>query len=230
MLAGISVDYYVRLEQGRDHHPSREVVDALARALQLDHDATRHLHALAQPSTNQAAGDDAEVAPERILQLITTWPLTPATIQGRIMDVLGANAAARALSPIFEPGSNIVWATFTDPSVRQLVPDWDDVAETAAASLRAVIGPEIEDPRVADLIGRLSDRSPEFRRLWARHDVRPSTHLIRRFNHPTVGCLELRAEKLPIPDTHGQHLVLYHAEPGSPSEQALRRLTQEPNR
>ncbi len=229
MLAGISVDYYVRLEQGRDHHPSREVVDALARALQLDHDATSHLHALAQPSTNQAVGV-SEVAPQRILQLITTWPLTPATIQGRIMDVLGANTAARALSPIFEPGSNIVWATFTEPSVRQLVPDWDDVAETAAASLRAVIGTEIDDPHVADLIDRLSDRSPEFRRLWARHDVRPSTHLIRRFNHPTVGYLELRAEKLPIPDTGGQHLVLYHAEPGSPSEQALHHLTHEPHR
>jgi transcriptional regulator with XRE-family HTH domain len=224
MLAGISSDYYLRLEQGRDHHPSAQVIDALARALQLDEDATGHLHALAQPPAVRLRHEEPERTPASIEQLIELWPNTPALVLGRHMDVLAANALASALSPVFTPGVNLVRAVFLDPELRNFVSDWEGIAYSAVARLRALVGPDVEDPRLAELVGELSVRSDEFRRLWARHDIQvsaPSTH---SFNHPLVGPLELKPERLSIIGTEGQMLIVHHAEPGSPSERALRLL------
>jgi transcriptional regulator with XRE-family HTH domain len=104
MLAGISSDYYLRLEQGRDHHPSARVIDALARALQLDEDATALLHSLSQPAAARLRTEEPERAPDSVIQLIASWSNTPAFVQGRHMDVLAANALASAVSPVFSPG------------------------------------------------------------------------------------------------------------------------------
>ena len=123
MLAGISSGYYLRLEQGRDHHPSAHVLNALARALQLDEYATAHLHSLSQPTVARRRTGESERAPESVTRLITSWSTTPAFVQGRHMDVLAANALASAVSPVFSPGVNIVQATFLDPEVRRLVGD-----------------------------------------------------------------------------------------------------------
>jgi transcriptional regulator with XRE-family HTH domain len=222
-LAGISSDYYLRLEQGRDQHPSPQVIDAVAQALRLDEDATAHLHRLAQPEAVPRRGQ-AEQAPASIKQLIASWRETPAFVQDRHMDILAANALASALSPVFSPGVNLVRATFLDPEVRRMVGDWDNVARSAVARLRALAGPDIDDPRLAELVGELSVRSDRFRRLWARHDIEAAAVPVRTFDHPLVGSIELQSEWLAITGADGQMLVVYHAVPGSRSEQALIRL------
>lgn len=222
-LAGISSDYYLRLEQGRDQHPSLQVIDAVARALQLDEDATAHLRGLAQPEAVSRRGK-AEQAPASIVQLIASWRETPAFVHDRHLDILAANALASALSPVFSPGVNLVLATFLDPEVRRLVGDWDTVAHVAVARLRGLAGPDVDDPRLVELVGELSVRSDRFRRLWARHDIEAAAVPVRTFHHPLVGSLELRTEWLAITGADGQLLVVYHAVPGSRSEQALIRL------
>jgi transcriptional regulator with XRE-family HTH domain len=220
-LAGISSDYYLRLEQGRDHHPSAQVIDALARALKLDEHATAHLRALSHPAAPQRRLEKPEQAPTSIKQLIACWSNTPAFVQGRYMDILAANALALALSPVFSPGVNLVRATFLDPEVRRFVGDWEVVAHTVVARLRALAGSDVEDPRLAALVAEVSMRSDAFRRLWARHDIESVAIPTRAFNHARVGLIELRADQLAIAGTERQLLIVYHAKAGSPSERAL---------
>ncbi len=226
MLAGISSDYYLRLEQGREHHhPSTQVIDALARALQLDEHATAHLHAISQPAAARHRREQREHAPASIEQLIASWPSTPAFVHGRHMDVLAANAMASALAPtILTPGVNLVRATFSDPEVRSLRGGWEALARGVVARLRGLVGSDVDDPHLAELVDELSASSEQFRRLWARHDVDVVTLPTRVINHPLVGPIELLTETLAITATEGQFLIIYHAEPGSPSEQALTRL------
>ena len=225
MLAGISSDYYLRLEQGREHHPSTQVIDALARALQLDENATAHLHAISLPAAARHRPEHREYAPASIEQLIASWPSTPAFVQGRYMDVLAANAIASALAPtILTPGVNLVRATFSDPEVRSLRGDWEATARGVVARLRGLVGADLDDPHLAELVDELSASSEQFRRLWARHDVDAVTLPTRVINHPLVGHIELLIETLAITATEGQFLMIYHAEPGSRSEQALERL------
>jgi transcriptional regulator with XRE-family HTH domain len=222
MLAGVSADYYVRLEQGRDQHPSAQVLEALARALQLDDYATAHLHHLAAPPARRRRRTPRpEKVPASILRLIATWNETPAYVYGRYMDVLAANPLAIALAPYHAPGHNLVRAAFFDPRVRDMYGDWEWVTESTVAGLRALVGPDVDDPRLNELVGELSVRSERFRQLWARHDARPKRSGTSLLDHPQVGPLELSYEKLPIPDTNCQTLVIYHAEPGTPSAQAL---------
>ena len=222
MLAGVSADYYVRLEQGRDQHPSAQVLDALARALQLDDYATAHLHRLAAPPVRRRRRSPrSERVPASILRLIASWNETPAYVYGRYMDVLAANPLATAVAPYYAPGQNLVRAAFFDPRVRDMYGDWEWVTESTVAGLRALVGPDVDDPRLNELVGELSVRSERFRQLWARHDARPKRSGTSLLDHPQVGPLELSYEKLPIPDTNCQTLVIYHAEPGTPSAQAL---------
>jgi MmyB-like transcription regulator ligand binding domain len=139
------------------------------------------------------------------------------------MDVLAANAPATALSPIYTPGTNLVRATFLDPSVRALHRRaYDDVAESVVSGLRAQVGPDVDDPALAALVADLSHQSATFADLWARHDVRPrpgtGTSIL---DHPHAGELVLHYEKLAVSGSHGQTLVVYHADPGSRSAQAL---------
>jgi transcriptional regulator with XRE-family HTH domain len=222
MLAGVSADYYVRLEQGRDRHPSEQVLDALARVLGLDDDAVSHLHELARPSPRRRRSVvKAERVDAGVLRLLDSWPATPALVFGRYMDVLAANTLARTLNHCSVPGVNQLRAIFLDPESREIFPDWEAVAVDTVASLRATAGSDLDDPRLTDLVGELSLKSPEFRRLWARHDVRIKTRGTKRFVHPMVGDLTLGFESLAINGSPGQTLAVYHAEPGSPSERAL---------
>jgi transcriptional regulator with XRE-family HTH domain len=222
LLAGVSTDYYVRLEQGRDQHPSAQVLDALARALQLDEYATAHLHRLATPSSRRRRKSARpERVPPGILQLISSWSETPAYVLGRYMDVLAANSLVTALYPYCAAGENMVRAAFLDLRVRDMYEDWERVTETTVAGLRALVGPDVDDPRLNELVGELSVRSERFRQLWARHDARPKRGGTTRVHHPQIGVLELSYEKLPLPDTGCQTLVVYHAEPGSRSAQGL---------
>jgi transcriptional regulator with XRE-family HTH domain len=227
LLAGVSTDYYVRLEQGRDRNPSTQVLDALARALRLDEQATAHLHALAgsERRVRRSAERPERVAPS-ILQLIAGWHETPAFVQGRRLDVLAANAAATALSPLFTPGVNLLRATFLDAAVRDLYGDqWESLVQSTIAGVRALVGPDIDDPLLDELVGELSVRSDHFRSLWARHDVRARiSGGMRHLHHDRVGELELHYENLQIAGGEGQTLIIYHADPGSRTARALELL------
>jgi transcriptional regulator with XRE-family HTH domain len=222
MLAGVSADYYVRLEQGRDQHPSEQVIAALARALQLDDDGLAHLRRLATPITRRRRPSRrVERVPAGILELLDSLHETPSYVYGRYMDVLAANSLATALVPYYRVGVNLVRAAFLDPQIEHSHGDRDRATEAAVASLRALTGPDVDDPRLEELVGELSVRSERFRSLWARHDVKPKRSGRTRLDHPQVGPLDLGYEKLPIADADRLTLVLYHAEPGSRSAQAL---------
>jgi transcriptional regulator with XRE-family HTH domain len=224
-LAGVSPDYYVRLEQGRDRHPSELVLDALARALQLDDDARRHLHELARPLPGRRPPGAADVPPG-IERLIASWPGSPALVHDYLGNVLAANALAQELSPAQVPGVNTLRSVFLDPRMRSLYgDDWERIAESTVAGVRAFVGPDVDDPRLVELVGELSVRSEEFRTLWARHDARPRIGGgVTRLAHPVAGPLELHYEKLAVTDGDGLTLVVFHADPGSPSAAALERL------
>ncbi|MGH1548399.1 helix-turn-helix domain-containing protein [Leifsonia poae] len=225
-LAGISADYYLRLEQGRDRHPSAQVLTALARVFDLDPDATAYLLSLAEPKPAAARRAVRRTVPKGILQLLDSLDL-PAFVEDRMFDVLAANPLATALSPAIAPGSNRLRSLFLDDAERALYPDWEQATAGLIASFRASIGSDVADPRIAQLVGELSLRSEHFRRLWARHDVRGLGGGAARLDHPRLGMLELSREKLPIGDSGGQLLVIYHAEPGSATAAALRTLRDE---
>jgi transcriptional regulator with XRE-family HTH domain len=224
MLAGISTDYYIRLEQGRDQHPSEQVVDGLARALQLDEEATAHLHDLARSGARRRPPRRrAETAPAGVQQLIACWSHTPAYVINHRLDVLAANSLARALSPSFAPGINLARTIFLDRGLRRSKTDWDKITETTAAGLRALVGVDVEDPQLTELVDELSVKSERFRYLWARHDVRSGAVGAASFDHPEVGPLELWWERLDIPGVE-QALIIFYAKPDSPSERTLSRL------
>ena len=227
-LAGISADYYLRLEQGRDRHPSAPVLEALARVFGLDATATEYLLSLAapRPARGRARPRQDAVRPG-IRQLLGSLNL-PAFVESRIFDVLAANSLATALSPAIRPGENRLRSLFLDPAERDRYPDWSRAVSGLVASFRASIGTDTDDPRVAQLVGELSLASGEFRKLWARHDVKALSggpHLMR---HPEAGELSLRREKLPLGESGGQLLVIYYAEPGSASARALSLLAPGP--
>jgi transcriptional regulator with XRE-family HTH domain len=222
MLAGMSVDYYVRLEQGRERHPSEQVLDALARALQLDDTAAGHLQDLARPAVRRRR---PAARPQRVRpgleRLMDGWSHTPALVFGRCLDILAANSLADALHGRPIQGANTMRMIFLDPAAQEFYADWDDVARDTVAWLRTVAGPDLDDPRLTELVGELSLKSEKFRRLWARHDVREKTSGTKRFVHPIVGDLSLSYESFTVGGSPGQILIVYHAEPGSRDEQAL---------
>ena len=220
-LAGISADYYLRLEQGRDRNPSPQVLEALARVFGLDATATGYLLSLAAPRpASGRARPRRETVPAGIRQLLAALNL-PAFVESRMFDVLAANQLATALSPGMRTGENRLRSMFLDPAERDRHPDWPRAISGMVASFRASIGTDTDDPRVAQLVGELSLASEHFRKLWARHDVKALAGGAVRMRHPEAGELSLRREKLPIGDSGGQLLVIYHAEPGSESARAL---------
>jgi transcriptional regulator with XRE-family HTH domain len=220
MLAGISADYYLRLEQGRDRAPSVQVVEAIGRVLRLDPDEAAYLHTLARPRPKRAPRQRAEKVPPGTLRLLTALPM-PAFVQDRYLNVLAANPMAQALSPNMRPGVNRLLAAFLDPAEKDLHEDWEQSTAAAVGQLRAAMGTETDDPRMAALVGELSVKSGQFRRLWARQDVVRRAGGPARMHHPEVGDLELYREKLIIAGTEDQLLVIYHADPGTASAQAL---------
>jgi transcriptional regulator with XRE-family HTH domain len=220
-LAGISADYYLRLEQGRDRNPSPQVLEALARVFGLDATATAYLLSLAaqRPPKGRARPRQETVRPG-IRQLLGALNL-PAFVESRMFDVLAANGLATALSPSIRAGENRLRSVFLDPAERDLYPDWSKAVSGMVASFRASIGTDTDDPRVAQLVGELSLASEQFRKLWARHDVKALGGAAFVLRHPEAGELSLRREKLPLGESGGQLLVIYHAEPGSASARAL---------
>jgi transcriptional regulator with XRE-family HTH domain len=222
-LAGISADYYLRLEQGRDRNPSPQVLQSLARVLGLDATATQYLLSLSATPPPARRRTRRRAVPAGIRQLLAVIGL-PAFAEDRMFDVLAANQLAIALSPCLTPGGNRLRSVFLDPAERDLYPDWEQATAGLVASFRASIGTDVSDPRIVQLVGELSLASERFRWLWARHDVAALTGAPVRMNHPGVGLLDLHREKLPIGGSDGQLLVIYHAEAGSASARQLMRL------
>jgi transcriptional regulator with XRE-family HTH domain len=220
LLAGISAEYYLRLEVGRDKHPSGQVLDALARALGLDAKAAQHMRSLANPTGSDS--DPETVRIHRLPELIDQF-LMPAIVANRYEDVLAANSIARALSPEFTPGQNFLrWRLF-EPAARELYVNWDDVTASAVGGLRELSGHCSDDARMRELTAELSVGSARFRELWARADLDyyPGINHIR---HPVVGDLYLYRNRLNAPYPGGEHVLTYRAEAGSDSARALEGL------
>jgi transcriptional regulator with XRE-family HTH domain len=221
MLAGISADYYLRLEQGRDRNPSVQVLESLARVLQLDHDATAYLLRLgADKPRRHRRRPRKETVPPGIAKLVATLPL-PAYVEGRYFDVLAANALATALSPRLAAGANRLRDVFLDPAEQALYPDWENATAGMVAGFRESVGTDTDDPRFIELVGELSLASPRFSRLWARHDVEACEGAPKHIDHPQVGGLQLNRERLGIGSTAGQTLVVYHPDPGTDNADKL---------
>ena len=220
MLAGISAEYYLRLEQGRDKNPSPQILEALARALQLDIKATEYLYQLA--SGRHVPQPDLETAADDLDQLIDQLPM-PAIVASRYQDVLASNTIARELSPSYMPGQNFLRWRLVEPAAKDYFVDWEEATDIAVSGLREVAGAASDDPRMRELIGELSSTSARFRELWARAEVGYRAGIM-HVRHPLVGELYLHRNRLSVPNSGGQHLIVFYADPGSPSSEALRRL------
>ncbi|MFB7905785.1 helix-turn-helix domain-containing protein [Kitasatospora sp. NPDC056076] len=228
-LAGVSVDYYTRLEQGRVGNPSTTVLDAVARALRLLPDETGHLHRLARPAGRTHRSRPARQQPRpSLLRLLDRLDHTPAVVMGHRMDILAWNRAATALfgdyGALPPEHRNIARITFLDPASRDLYADWTTCARENTAFLHLEAGRRPDDPRLAELIGQLCLGSPEFHRMWADHPVADKTSGHKRFHHPVVGPLDLAYETLRPADDPDQALITYTADPDTPSDDALRLL------
>jgi hypothetical protein len=196
-------------------------VEALARVLQLDAGGAAHLRQLSDPAPRKRRAQRAEPVPAGIRRLIESWPASPALVIDGLGEVRAVNALAELLSPAHRPGANLLREAFLNPALAHLHRDWDDVVAGLAAGLRAYAGTSADDPRLAALVGELSVRSETFRRLWARHDARTRTGIAVHLDHPQLGPLELQLEKLAISGTAAMILLVYHAEPDSPSAHGL---------
>lgn len=231
LLAGISSEYYTRLERGNTTGVSDSVIDAIAQALHLDDAERAHLLDLLRTAgttrlpRRRPARQRVRPTVQRVLDSMVG---TPALVLNRRLDILTANELGFALySPVYadpvRPPNNARFL-FLDPRATEFFGDWDKVANDTVALLRAEAGRDPYDRGLSDLIGELSTRSEEFRVRWAAHNVRIHTTGVKRFHHPVVGDLELAFESFPLAADPSQSLLTYTAEPGSPSQDALRLL------
>ena len=222
LLAGISSEYLQRLEQGRDRHPSAEVLDSIARALRMDAKATAYLHHLAHPTMRPQRQSRVEQAPAEITELLDQFPM-PAIVVGRYQDVLAANPIACAVSPGFQVGQNLSRWRFLDPAAQEVYPDWEEATALAVGGLRELSADDPDDQRLVALVDELSRRSARFKELWEHADVgyaKGTNHM----RHPEVGELYLTRTKLDLPHSDGQHILIFHAAPDSASARALEQL------
>lgn len=229
LLAGVSTDYYQRMEQGRDVRPSDQVLDALARALRFTAEESRHLRNLAaaarmpsQPSQRYGP----ETVPDTTLRLLATMS-SPALVVGRFLDVLAWNPLAGALLGDFAdlppPERNLLFL-FLHPQADQTCPDRKATVAELTAMLRAQVAAEPGHPRAEDLIAELTQRSPEFAALWSRHDIEETTSGRMRVNHPLAGEINLDWDAYPMPGAPGPVLIVFTAPEDSPDAEALQHL------
>jgi transcriptional regulator with XRE-family HTH domain len=236
-LAGMSVDYYTRLERGKEYRPSPAVIDALAKALDLDHAAYEHLFDLATRAADmkppqQVVPSNQKPAPGTELLLERLRPY-PARVLSRTMDVLACNPGGlRTLAGIEDwpiERRNIARYLFLHPAARDLFVDWDAVIAGCVARLRALAGTEPDAPDLTELVQELLAESPDFADLWERYEVRPLAQAAKTLHHPEVGTFTLDVQAMQIEGTPGHRLVIYYAEPGTLHHDAVVRLDRMPH-
>lgn len=229
-LAGVSVAYYTRLEQGNGRNVSAEVLDSIARALRLTDAEHNHLTHLAKPKRHKKKpAARAQQVRGALRHLLDTMDgSVPAYISGRRSDILAWNGMAAAVFGDWSelPAQERNWArlVFLRPEYRDLYVEWEQKAYDIVSFLRMEAGCYPDDPRLSALVGELSVKSEEFRRLWATHDVKEKSYGVKRLRHPLVGELTLSFESFRPADDDGLALTTYHAEPGTPSAEGLRLL------
>ncbi|MFC7614974.1 helix-turn-helix transcriptional regulator [Actinokineospora soli] len=227
-LAGISVEYYVRLEQGRASKPSDAVLDALARALGLDDVERRYLDDLARPRTGATRVPRAERPRPELVQLVAMLDRVPALVLNHRLDVLAWNQLSPLLFFDFAAAAprerNLARFAFLDEASKDRFLDWNDVARATVGQLRLAAGRHADDEALATLLGELTMKSTVFRSLWAGRDVKQRTHGTKRFHHPLVGELPLRFENFDVCGENGQRLVTFTPEPASAAASALELL------
>ena len=232
MLAGVSADYYARLEKGNLSGVSDSVLEAIAGALQLDEAERLHLHDLARAANTSPARATRRNVPQQVrpgIQLILDGMTdTPAFVRNGRLDILAVNTLGRALySPAFAGPArpvNLARFRFLDPAARDFYPDFGESARTTVALLRTEAGRDPYNTSLTSLIGELSTRSEEFRALWAAHDVRLHRTGHKHFRHPAVGTLDLMFEAMALEADEGLTLTAYTAEPRTPSHDGLKLL------
>jgi transcriptional regulator with XRE-family HTH domain len=227
-LAGVSVEYYKRLERGNAAGVSDNVLEALADALQLDDVERAHLFDLARAASPVPSRRARRASPQKVrpvVQRIVDSIAAPATLSNMRGDYLTANALGRALyAPLFESAEqppNSARFTFLDRAAQQFFTDWEKAARDLVATLRAEAGRNPHDRALTDLVGELSMRSEPFRKWWAAHDVRHHQTGRKRLHHPVVGDVELEYEVMELAADSGLRLAVFSAEPGSRSAEAL---------
>ena len=227
-LAGVSIDYYTRIERGRETRPSPAVIDALARTLRLDDEEHEYLKSLAAQAARRAPVPPkpaSRAVRTTIGLLLESLRPNPAYLLSRTYDVLAANPGGaqlhHGLSGWPARQRNTIRYTFLHPAARELYPDWEQKARGCVAQLRAVAGSDPDAPDLAALVGELLVKSPDFGRLWGRYEVRRAGAGDRIFHHPLVGPMTLTHETLDVNRAGGQRLVVYLAEPGTPEHDAM---------
>lgn len=222
-LADVSVDYYTRLEQGREASPSPQVAAAIGTALMLDEHALAHLYRLAGLTPPRAVPTAAAVDPQ-LAAFLNEWTDHPAFVLGQAFDVLAANPLAEALFLGFGPTGNLLESMFLDPAAAVLYRDWDTVAASMVASFRLLEAAQPREPRIVEVRGRLLAADARFAALWTGAEVRGGRLTSKRFRHPEAGDLELHLQAFDVRAAPGQELVVYRAERGSVSNDALKVL------
>ncbi|TFC01034.1 helix-turn-helix domain-containing protein [Cryobacterium adonitolivorans] len=222
MLAGISSDYYLRLEQGRDSHPSDQVLKALARALLLDDEATIYLQRLVTPVPERVFAPSVGSLDEEVFDFLGSWDHTAAYVLNGCLDVLACNLlASRLLPDAIYPGGSMLDQIFSD-SAKAFLPNWEDEVVRALASMRERTDPN--DPRLHEVVGKFMLREPEFARLWARHDVGTFSNGAGSYYIAEHGLVRLSWQNLAVPSDPRLMLVATFAVPGTPEDDALRSL------
>ena len=230
LLANIGTTWYTRLEQGLPINVSADVLDGISRALRLTSDERRHLHLLAGLTTTVSPPHEEHVS-ELVRRVLTALEPSPAYVRGRRFDLLAWNRSADALSDFSGaagPARNMVWRLFRDPTTQCRLGDPECAKRRIVAQFRAVAAKYPHDPAFTELIEELRLTSPEFKELWAQHDVLGSTDGLKRYVHPDLGELILDYTNFDLPGDADMRMIVLTAAPGSESEGKLRRLCVEP--